>query len=277
MFSQVNIEINTHCSHRCRFCPQRLAPKAARAMSNALFAEVLAKIAEAQPSPEWVALNHYGEPLLDPDFLIKARLLADLHWPLRLFTNAGHLDKPTARALKAFGNLETIAVNLPDLDPVRYRQKTGAGDLGRVLENVDGLFELELPVVILVNGNDRQPELVEIAGALQQRWPGATTILNLAHTRAGLIASPETQAATRNDAPCLPGCSLLNKQLNIAVDGTLFLCCQDYHQVHTFGQATLGIVGALAMQGFLRLRDMVFGHAPAAPDFICRRCNLLGS
>jgi hypothetical protein len=57
---RVDIETCRQCNARCLYCPQSVAPKPRGVMPPELFAHILSALGDARP--EWVALNHYGEP-----------------------------------------------------------------------------------------------------------------------------------------------------------------------------------------------------------------------
>src|SRR6266849_1911276 len=61
---RVDIEISSHCNARCQYCPVSTDPKPKRVMSMELFEHIAQQIAPYRP--EWVSLNSFSEPLLDP-------------------------------------------------------------------------------------------------------------------------------------------------------------------------------------------------------------------
>src|SRR5580700_5296094 len=61
---RVDIETCSHCNARCQYCPVSLDPKPKHVMPLDLFEHIARQIAPHQP--DWVALNNFSEPLLDP-------------------------------------------------------------------------------------------------------------------------------------------------------------------------------------------------------------------
>lgn len=272
MRTQLNIEISTHCNYRCVFCPVSANPKRPAFMSNELFEKVLDAAASLieQGKPEWVALNHYGEPTLPKTgLLVKAAMLAERGWPLRLFTNASHLDARLNKALAGLGNLEAFIINLPSLDPVRYHELTGK-DLDLVLHNVDAIVAARLPFAICLNV--RGAELEVVTTAIVERWPDAEAFANRVNSRSGAIENALVEQAEPWTEPRLPGCGLFDKQLNVNVNGVTFMCCHDYEQKYLGGWVFNASSGTHTSTGLEKLRSIIFGAEDAPADMICRKC-----
>ncbi|MCA1576686.1 MAG: hypothetical protein LC794_04900 [Acidobacteria bacterium] len=78
---RVDIETCRQCNARCLFCPQSVAPKSRGVMPMELFSLILSRLEGT--TPEWVAFNHYGEPLVDPFFKQRVELLRERNFRLR--------------------------------------------------------------------------------------------------------------------------------------------------------------------------------------------------
>jgi hypothetical protein len=84
--TRVDIETISHCNARCGFCPQSNDPKPRQVMTIELFEEIARKIAPY--APRAVALNNFSEPLLDPMFVERCRILEHHGLTVALLTNA---------------------------------------------------------------------------------------------------------------------------------------------------------------------------------------------
>ncbi|MCP4146589.1 MAG: radical SAM protein [bacterium] len=83
---RVEIETVTHCNAGCVYCPQGTYGKKPAVMSPEVFETVISRLKPYRVN--WTALNHYGEPLLDPHFKKRVELLTANGHSLLLFTNA---------------------------------------------------------------------------------------------------------------------------------------------------------------------------------------------
>jgi len=108
-----------------------------------------------------------GEPLDRPDIVRLAGLLADEGLEDLAMTTSGQSLAAMAADLRRAG-LERINVSLFSLDPRRYSELTGGGELGRTLRGIDaamdaGLAPLKCNTPVLRGMNDQ--EVVALA-----RW-----------------------------------------------------------------------------------------------------------
>lgn len=270
---QINIEINTHCNYRCVYCPQAKQPKPARVMPQEMFELVLDKLSVLVngQEPEWVALNHYGEPGLDPELLRKAKALADRGWWLRLFTNASCLKAETAIALKELGRLDGVIINLPSLDPELYKACTGR-PLEPALTNILELVKNRVPYAMCLNEDARRMD-IEL---MRHTFGGeAAYFANLTNSRAGLVSGPGIATVRRWKHALLPGCRFFERQWNVAINGNLFMCCQDYHQRYLWGNL-LELSPREIWRERGALQAVVQGRVAAPDNMICRDCVRLG-
>ena len=98
-------------------------------MDMELFELILERVGDRKL--EFVTLNIYNEPLLHPDFLQQAQLLARVGQPLALFTTAALLQHDTADALMELGNVDRIVVNFPAADADGLPPTHGRQDAAR--------------------------------------------------------------------------------------------------------------------------------------------------
>ena len=114
---RVDIETCRQCNARCQFCPQSVSPKARGVMPLDVFSLILARLEGA--TPEWVAFNHYGEPLIDPFFRERVEMLRERNFPLGLYTN-GTLLKEEVIDFLAEGGVYKVVFNFPSLEPSEW-------------------------------------------------------------------------------------------------------------------------------------------------------------
>ncbi len=115
---RVDIETCSHCNARCQYCPVSLDPKPKHVMPLDLFEHIARQIAPHQP--DWVALNNFSEPLLDPFFLERCRCLENLGLKIALLTNASIMKPAILEYLKRANVLRFVVMNFASDDPEEW-------------------------------------------------------------------------------------------------------------------------------------------------------------
>ncbi len=267
------LETCTPCTASCVFCPVSTNPRRRpRIMEMDLFELILSRFDGHKLN--FVTLNIYNEPLLHPQFLLQAQLLADHGHPLALFTTAAILSPEISDGLANIGNVDRIVINCPSTDPVEYKRLMGVKMPRDLVANLKHAIDVGLPIQICVNGltesTERSDAIVAALAEDANRKPNAFT--NYTHNRAGAIQGTENL-----DDPIwtgeLRGCRRAVEDVTVNVDGQVFLCCEDFHQNHILGDLrTQTLDEILNSERAVRYRRTIFGLDPAPADFICRKC-----
>lgn len=269
----VEIETSKYCNWRCSFCPnkdnQNLQQKI---MANQLFLEILQKIQDFG-SVNYVTLNTYNEPVLDPLFLERIQYLKKFNLKLILYTNGSALTNEMIQELKQSGCLQEIWFNVPSLQPERFKEITGYSHFNKVIAVVNKAIEAGLNVNFSIQGqtNERQKTLTCIREKYQEQikhpiisWP--------THDRAGNLKGEFNQNIHIKQNR-LFGCNAVISQLHINMCGDAFLCCNDYFQKHKFGNIQdASLFDLLNSENAIFLRKQVYGNTQAPDDLLCRHC-----
>ncbi|HEX8561051.1 MAG TPA: radical SAM protein [Pyrinomonadaceae bacterium] len=277
---RVDIETCRQCNARCRFCPQSVSPKPPEVMPLELFGRILSRLDGA--SPEWVALNHYGEPLLDPHFRERVRMLRARGLPLYLFTNGTLLKDATVDFL-CEGGLYEVTFNFPSLDPGEW------GDLMQMKErfywNARRGVERFLSrgggggrgASISVNG--RTANAAERVARLREHFSafGPVRIIREdSNSRASAIENQLVRIDARSAGRRYGGCERFVAHLHVSWEGKVYLCCQDYEQRTVLGDLRESDISSIMASDFARrLRAEVFGQSAMAAGRLCLNCNKL--
>jgi hypothetical protein len=272
---RVDIEISSHCNARCQYCPVSTDPKPKRVMSMELFEHIARQIAPYRP--EWVSLNSFSEPLLDPFFVERCRYLEECGLKVALFTNATILRTAIREYLHKSKVLHSIVINFASEDPEEWGELMGLSPAShsRTVENIVGLAEaFPGPISISVHGhNDTHQRRTNNIAGLFARYPHVSVLQFATNTMAGNINGELVGLPTLTDALKLAGCNRLASHLQISWCADVFMCCLDYFQEVKFGnlaeasiQEILG--GAVARQ----YRRQVYGLEKAGPNLLCRKC-----
>jgi sulfatase maturation enzyme AslB (radical SAM superfamily) len=272
---RVDIETCTHCNARCLFCPQSEMPKRKHVMALDLFERAVREIAPHHP--DWVSLNQFSEPLLDPYFMERCRLLEAHGLKAALFTNATVLGSGIAEYLGKSQVLYGITVNFPSDDPEEWGNlmHLPARTHQRTVANIIALAEsYQGGIGIVVNGlNDNQEQRIERIAALFSRFPNVSVIKLSSNTLAGNIQNELVGPASLVKAPKMAGCARLAAHVHISAHGDVFMCCLDYSQEFKFGNiAEAPLDQILAGNIASDHRAQVYGLTDADPGLLCRKC-----
>lgn len=163
----LRISLTDRCNFRCFYCLPDGQPPLARKGTMLTFEEI-GRAAEVlvELGIEKIRLTG-GEPMLRRGIVDLVARLAKLKPRLRdlALTTNGFALADTARQLKAAG-LDRVTISLDSLDPKKFAEITGSGDLEYVLDAIDaakraGLEPLKLNAVIVRGRNDN--EIIELA------------------------------------------------------------------------------------------------------------------
>ena len=270
----VSLETSTVCNHRCDFCPVSVDPREAKVMSPELFERIVSEIAELATGRTVVFLNNYNEPTIDPHFEDRCRSLFARRLPVSLLTNASGLKPVLSRRLAERGKFRYLGINLPTLDPARYRELHGTRDLDRVVANVEALEGLDIAeeqaIVALGHEDDAHRRDVD---ALRTKFPGWNVRSFKIQSRAGQLGYTLPPAKKR-----LRGCDLMGSRpfehLHVNATGTAVLCCQDYYEKWVVGDLNReSVADVMGGDRIAQMRRWAYGVEEAPDDFLCRRCE----
>ena len=124
-------------------------------MTPELYREIVSQIAPYRP--EWVSLNAFSEPLLDPHFLDRCRALDEAGLRIGLFTNATSLRAPLRQYLAKSGVLQQVVINFASANAEEWGELMGLhpGLHAVTVENMLGLAEIfSGPISISVHGHN---------------------------------------------------------------------------------------------------------------------------
>jgi hypothetical protein len=277
---RVDIETCRQCNARCQFCPQSVAPKGRGVMPLDLFSLILSRLEGT--TPEWVAFNHYGEPLIDPFFRERVGMLRERNFPLGLYTN-GTLLKEADIDFLAGGGVYKVVFNFPSLDPAEWSRLMHLPERSywRARRAVEYYLanggELPAGLSISVNGSDGSQQAR--AQAIKEHFSAFGKVrvrLEYTNSRAGAIENELVQISSNAAGRLYGGCERLARHLHISWEGKVFLCCQDYDQQVVLGDLTRESVQAIMTSPAVRqLRAEMYGLAPMSEGRLCLDCHML--
>lgn len=271
----VDIETGSHCNAHCGFCPQSELPKPKHFMTLELFDRVVQQIAPYRPT--WVSLNHFSEPLLDPDFVERCRRLDTHGLQVALFTNATVLKRRVVEYISNSRVLCRLFINFPSDDPEEWGRLMGLPPAlhQRTVDNIVTWAEIyKGRIKVKVNG--ATPNLGSRIERIKTLFAGLSNVVVLdqhSDTRAGNIQNGLVAPPTLVQNRRLGGCSRLAAHVHISWQADVFMCCEDYSQQFKFGNLTeASLCEILSGPIAADYRRQVYGLADAEPGLLCRTC-----
>ena len=141
----MRISVTDRCNLRCRYCMPNGIEKIP--MSKLLTYEEILKTAEAGTE---LGINRFkvtgGEPLVRRGVVSLIKGLKDIPGTeqVTMTTNGELLGEYLEGLLDA--GLDAVNVSLDSIDPERYREITGGGDIDKVLKSIEAASETDLKV-----------------------------------------------------------------------------------------------------------------------------------
>lgn len=300
------VQIQTHsgCNANCVFCPyvESWHHDHPGTMSDALFDAILEDLAPFADSLSTGKICPYlmNEPLMDKTLFDKIRRIqaAFPKTVIELSTNAILLDDAKIDELidVLAGRPHELWISHHGIDAATLEHAMGV-PYAKVHDNTIHLLRRSmgrLNVTLYGVGASRcglfewfdEPSLLVYWLEQFAKHGFEATNVNVmfakAHDRAGGLRRMERGAASfrgghvRDIGLGHPpfGCPRLDQWLHVMYDGTIRLCCQDYHaEVPLPNLAEMSIVDYLQSDAYHDLGDRVTGRIESPPDFICKRCT----
>ncbi len=277
---RVDIETFRQCNARCKYCPQSISPKTRGIMSLDLFEETLNKLDFT--NPEWIAFNHYGEPLLDPFFRKRIRILREKGFRLRLFTNATLLSDSLIDFL-CQSNLYGVVFNFPSLEPKEWCQLMQLPEkvywkARRAIEYFLSVAD-DMPDGTAISVNAFMENQKQRAQQLRNHFSmfgKVRTYCQVSHSRAGSVDNHYVKTAANAVGEIYAGCKRFVGHLHVSWEGKVFQCCQDYEQTMVIGDLrTQSLTSIMASTAAKHLRAEIFGLTPMRKNRLCLKCPML--
>jgi len=280
MTHRVDIETCRQCNARCKFCPQSVSPKARGVMPLELFALVLSRLEDTKP--EWLALNHYGEPLLDPFFRERVELLRERKLLLGLYTNGTLLKESTIDFL-ALGGVYKVVFNFPSMDPAEWSNLMQLPEKSywKARRTIEYYLSLDAPVVngIYISVNVPDENQAARAERITEHFSALGKIgvqMEYSNSRAGSVENEFVHINSRAESRYYAGCERIAHHLHVSWEAKVFLCCQDYDQSVVLGDLTKdSITNIMSSQLARDFRAELYGLAPMRNGRLCLNCNML--
>lgn len=215
----LRISVTDKCNFRCRYCmpPEGIELKPRDQILS--FEEIEEIVQVAASLGIWKVRLTGGEPLVRRDIEVLVDMLSGIPGvkELSMTTNGSLLTPSMASALKKAG-LDRVNISIDTLDPERFRNLTGGGELSGVLAGADaaadaGLLPVKINMVITA-GTTRE-EVEQMKKFCREKG------FILQQIKEFSLYSRQEQLPFSFDRP--PPCSLCNK-IRLTADGYFKPC-----------------------------------------------------
>jgi MoaA/NifB/PqqE/SkfB family radical SAM enzyme len=243
-------------------------------MSTELFSLLLDRIKEATDQYRAITFAGMGEPLLDPEFLEKARISRSQGFRVLLLTNGSRLTIDLFRQLDEIG-MESIRVSFYGMRPESYSRAHGvnhnAEEFERLKDTLSEICALPRTTKMLftfnvVEGGKEQ----DLKNWIRYWEPQADLIEvwrphNWVYGRAIRTVSPKKRETCGRP---------FRGPLQVQVDGTVNMCCFDFNGDLTLGDLkTQSLSEIFEGDFFQRIYDCHLKGNFENSGLICKDCD----
>ena len=271
----VDIETVRHCNAHCAYCPQSINPKSKAVMPWYVFEKILSSLEGFHTS--WIALNHYGEPLIDPLFRERVKVISQRH-NLFLATNGVLMTQDLIDFLSEM-SLHTISFNFPSINIEQWSNFMGLPQ--KLFPLVKKAIELSvrrlndkanINIIVQSAMSDQIDRMKKIRDHFT-RFGEVSVIEGFCRSRAGEIKNNHVISANYENESTFTGCDRIVAHLHVSWEGMCYLCCEDYNQQITFGNILNSDIMSVMKSDFVnQLRAEIYGLVPMRKNLICRKC-----
>jgi len=227
----VDIELTNACNLRCIMCERQNMKRKVGLMSFELFSQITGQCVEYDIDS--IKLNLWGESTMHPELgrmIAHAKSQGILNTQFN--TNGVLVDEKAAREIFESG-LDRLTFSVDGASRETYEKIRDKSDYGRVMRNLEGLFELkqkhgyQKPYITLqiIRMKDTDEE---IEGFIN-RWRGVAdyiTVTNIG-TTSGMEDNLELSARDMKALKKVP-CPQLWQRLSVYWNGDVTVCCSDF-------------------------------------------------
>ncbi len=284
--TMLNIEFNSSCNLRCRWCAlDHTRPRAV--MATQTLETLCAQLAGGSlPNLARLDLHNGGETLLHPDLqgmlaVLRAwRPSLDARISVNLLTNAMLLTERKSRQILDSGVVDTLRFSIDGGSPEGYESIRQGARWQTLQRNILRFMRLNRAsarplateaICMVPEGHTApmHPAFAELLGLMDR------TTLRHPHNWDGSVELGVDDASYRRIAESRPGecCFLLERNLVVLPDGTVTVCCNDLNArgvIGTIHEQDIRTIAAspqrLGMQAAMRA-----GRRAAIP--LCHSCT----
>ena len=270
------IELSSFCNARCLMCPNSTMKRTKSMMTKEVFEKIVSRIKEEKLAVNKVFLSGLGEPLIDPQIILRIKTFKEMGLPIKLYTNAHLLTSEISRQLIDL-KVEEINISFNGATPEHYQKVMGL-DFSEAKENIENLLKIkkekqsDLPKVfissILIGENKKDikkhlenwsAKVDSVTVSLAHEWGGGVKI----NSNSGFDSSGRTYP-----------CRSLWHTMMIDSSGSFVICCRDFESNFVLGNILTHPFNQIKKSPLLeQFRSCHLEFAKEKLPLMCRQCN----
>jgi len=232
----VSIETTLACNSNCVICTKRSYPSKVGTMSQQLYDKILKEAKELQVRN--LVLSVYGEPLVDPSFVQRAKQADENGFCFTFFSNGALLSEAISKELLAMEGFKSVHFSILGFTKKTYESIMVGLDRDRTYKNISRFLQLRNnnghPMVtincVVFEDNIREVDRI------RHFWKGKgvdNVYFPLLRDRAGTQLDIERQGKKVKFSPLinrahkLHPCRFLWEGIFIYWNGDVGVCCED--------------------------------------------------
>lgn len=270
------IETSNFCNARCIMCPYRIMKRTKKIMDDKTFDKIVSRIKEERVSMNKIFFSGMGEPLTDPHLASRIRVLKELGFFVKVYTNASLLIQGVAQQFVDLG-LDEINISFNGILPEQYQKIMGL-DFETTKRNIERLISIKkeigsrLPIIrissIVVKENEK--DIKKHIDYWRDKVDSVT--VSMAHEWGGTIelATDRRFQKARRIYPCRS----LWHTFNIDSQGNFVICCRDYESQYILGNIHTHAFNQIKKSPILeRFHNLHLEFSQDKLPEMCQHCN----
>lgn len=263
------VEITNACNLKCSMCPRKHMSRKVEFMHPDLFRHI---VLEGKHTPEFVALNGFGEPLLHPRLFDFLNLCRGRGVRTGISTNCTRLDEESAmRLVESPPDQITLAIDGATKDAYE-RVRVGAV-FEEVVDNVQRFLALReksrkhfFVILQIIYMTETKDQIRFFRDRFRSLPVDAVRIRQLTYSGRDRVDSDYVNSRK--------ACFWMWNEPMILADGTVVPCCQDVNGDLALGNVGRNSLAELWKEG--RIKELRQIHASGRRDSIplCKDCNM---
>jgi|GEM_PF-271235 len=217
---QVSIEFSSDCNRRCQYCPQSIVPREARFIKEELLLKIILQLKSIHYKYD-ICLNIYNEPMIHFDVLIRVMQIISEHLPearITFSTNGDYLTVEKLQILKNNG-LRSLTISAHQ-NQTEWDKQKGIVDIQRICAKI----EVPSSDVSVYDSDVHKRIQYDTLEILMFSRDFCKTGVTRAGSTSAYVHTPEN--FQRNAV-----CHRPRNDFSISYDGSVYPCCQFYHDI----------------------------------------------
>ena len=270
------IETTSICNARCIMCPHNKMKRSQKVMNKAIFRMIASRLRKEKIPINKVIISGFGEPLIDPEFLSRARTIKDLGYPVKFYTNASLLNLKVSESMVNLG-INEINISVNGTTPEIYKKVMGL-EFQKTIENINMLVRTKeeknskFPI-IQISSIITKENKNNISNHLKY-WSSRVDSVTVSqpHQWGGGMINDDGSGFEKTDQ--IYPCRSLWHTVVIDCDGNFVICCRDYESRYKLGNIKTHSFSDIQKSPILRkFRKVHLKYKQKNLPKICKGCN----